>query len=467
MKRSHFCVLLSLLFGSASLSANDDLSIRERLLGAAFLDNQSYDLLGKMTNEYGPRLTGTRSNELSMDMLEKELELNDITTRREAFTIPGWVRKNDEAILLHPIKRKLRAIALGYVDSHPTFEADIINIGKGKDEDLPEDAKGKIGLVAPNVRLSQAEIQNLSEKHGIKGILLINRKNGGQLLARTPNHAGLAAPIPVYNITEEEGFWLQRLIQQGASPRIQLTTRSYVKEMTTANLVATLPGKVEKKIVVGAHFDSWDLGQGALDNGLGVAQAFDIIRLLKNIHPENYYTVEVVWFNGEEWGLFGSRAYMEAHADDDIFVMINMDMVGNPIGANAMGFDSLIPFLEKFSTNLKAYEFAKGVDNKPWLGSDHHPFILKGIPAITLNAPIKPEAVKFYHDFADTFDKVDRIDLAKSIGILTLLTYELANNETLELQQKTEKEVIELLRENKLEERMKRSNAWPFETETD
>ena len=151
----------------------------------------------------------------------------------------------------------------------------------------------------------------------------------------------------------------------------------------------------------------------------------------------------------------------------DVKAMINMDMVGNPIGANAMGFDSLIPFLEKFSTNLKAYEFAKGVDNKPWLGSDHHPFILKGIPAITLNAPIKPEAVKFYHDFADTFDKVDRIDLAKSIGILTLLTYELANNETLELQQKTEKEVIELLRENKLEERMKRSNAWPFETETD
>ncbi len=466
MKRSLLYVLLSFIFGWANLSANDDSSIRERLLGAAFLDNQSYDLLAKMTTEYGPRLTGTTSNELSMDMLEKELQLNGITTHREPFTIPGWVRQNDEAILLHPIKRKLRAIALGYVDSHPTFEADIIDIGKAKDEDLPEDTTGKIGLVAPNVRLSQTEIKNLSETHGLKGILLINRKNGGQLLARTPNHQGLPAPVPVYTITEEEGFWLQRLIAQGVSPRIQLTTRSYMKEMTTANLVATLPGKVEKKVVVGAHFDSWDLGQGALDNGLGVAQAFDIIRLLNKIHPKNHYTLEVVWFNAEEWGLFGSRAYMEAHADDDIFAMINMDMVGDPIGANAMGFDSLLPFLETFSTNLKAYAFPKGIDNKPWLGSDHYPFILQGIPAITLNAPIKPESVKFYHDFADTFEKVDALELAKSVGILTLLTYELINDTSLELPRKNEEEVIELLRKNKLEERMKRSNMWPFETKT-
>ena len=459
--KTHFNIVLLLLI-AVGINASDP-SIRERLLGAAYLDNQAYSLLEEMTDRYGGRITGSDSNVKSMTLLEEVLKKHGIATHQEPFTFPGWVRENDEAVLLKPVTRPLRAIALGYVQSHPPFDADVSFIDKAAPADITADLEGKVGLVPANVRLTNETIDTLVEERGLKGLLLINRKNGGQLLARTQNREGSASPIPVYTITEEEGLWLKRLIQRGETPRIQLTTRSETKALKTANLIATLPGKVKKKIVIGAHFDSWDLGQGALDNGLGIVQAFDVARLLKSIHPQNHYTIEFVWFNAEEFGLFGSYAYMERHKDDNILAMINMDMVGDPIGINAMGFDALVPFLEDFSGHLNALAFSRPMDNKPWLGSDHMPFILKGIPAITLYAPIKEESSRFYHDFADTFDKVDKTDLSKSIAVISLLAYELANDSDLKLTRFSEVETIALLRKAKLETGMKQSGTWPFE----
>ena len=462
MKSKTLSCIILLLVSALSLAANNQ-TIRERLMGAAYLDNQAYHLLEEMSDLYGGRMTGSESNELSMVLLENALKKQGIESHREYFTFPGWERKEDEALLLYPIKRKLRAVAMGYVQPHPTFAAELALIDKAKLEDISTDVDGKVGLVPANVTLNTSTVDALVAERGLKGLLLINRRNGGQLLARTQRRGGAPSPIPVYSITEEEGHWFKRLIERDETPRVQLTTRSDVKSMRTPNLVARLPGKVAEKIVIGAHFDSWDLGQGALDNGVGIVQAYDVARLLKSIHPDNHFTLEFVWFNAEELGLFGSYAYMDKHKDDKIVAMYNMDMVGDPIGINAMGFDSLVPILERFSSKLEALSFTRKMDNKPWLGGDHMPFILQGIPSITLYAPFKPEASKFYHDFADTFDKVDKTHLSKSIAIISLLMYELANSPELSRPRLTQEEVITLLRKAKLEERMKQSNTWPFE----
>lgn len=453
--------LTLLLFISASLEGSNS-PIRERLMGAAYLDNQAYHLLEEMSDRFGGRITGSTSNEQSMTFLQEALEKEGIKSWQEPFTFPGWVRGKDEAVLIEPVNRPLRAIALGYVQSHPSFSAEVTLINKSKEEEITAELKGKIGLVPANIKLSTKTIDLLVKDRGLKGLLLINRKNGGQLLARTQHREGSPSPIPVYTITEEEGHWLKRLIDRGESPSVQLTTRSETKAMRTANLVATLPGQVEEKIVIGAHFDSWDLGQGALDNGLGIAQAYDVARLLKTIHPNNHYTLEFVWFNAEEFGLYGSYAYMEKHKNEPIKAMINMDMVGDPIGINAMGFDSLIPFLEGFSNQLNALSFTRAMDNKPWNGSDHMPFIIQGIPSITLYAPINEASSRFYHDFGDTFDKVDETTLSKSIAIISLLTYELANDDKLSLPRLTQEETIALLRKAKLENSLRESGYWPF-----
>ncbi|MGY8696315.1 MAG: hypothetical protein ACKVGW_19220, partial [Verrucomicrobiia bacterium] len=68
-----------------------------------------------MTDRFGGRITGSKSNEQSMEFLQETLKQEGIPSRQESFTFPGWVRKDDEALLLEPINRPLRTIALGYV----------------------------------------------------------------------------------------------------------------------------------------------------------------------------------------------------------------------------------------------------------------------------------------------------------------------------------------------------------------
>lgn len=156
--------------------------------------------------------------------------------------------------------------------------------------------------MSPLLRLEAIDI---AATHGAKGILFINDKEGGLILCGVTNFQGKPSPIPAYSVTFEEGKWIQRLLERMVPVVVRITTRSHCASTQTSNLILTFPGTLVRKIVVGAHFDSWDVGQGATDNGTGSAVLFDVARLLKAYSAANRYTVELVWFNGEELGLWG------------------------------------------------------------------------------------------------------------------------------------------------------------------
>lgn len=452
---------LALLAGGA-LSGMAD-RVRESLLGDAILHNDGYQLLETMTTDFGPRMAGTEGNIRSMALLEQELNSLGIETRRETFTIPGWIRRDDRVSLPAPVDRTLRATALGYVDAHEPFDAALVVVGSRDFETLDAaETSGRVGLAAPNIKFSQSDYETLANDYGIRGMLLINRVNGGQLLARVGNHDGDPLPFPVYSITVEEGRWIERRLESGLEVRVEIETRSECTPIEVDNLVAVLPGASDQVVVVGGHFDSWDLGQGAMDNGLGVAQLFDLARLLKAHSTTNEHTVEIVWFNAEEWGLWGSIDYANRHDLARVRAMLNLDMVGNPIAVNAMGFDELVPFLESWSESLGAWDFGKPVANKTWLGSDHHPFILKGVPSITFNAPIDPDDVRYYHDFGDTFDKIDPLMLARASALVALLTHDLANDTDSGIRNYSPEETADLFRQAGLADKLKKAGKWPF-----
>jgi Zn-dependent M28 family amino/carboxypeptidase len=232
--------------------------------------------------------------------------------------------------------------------------------------------------------------------------------------------------------------------------------------METANTVVTFPGKSDEKIVVGAHFDSWDLGQGGVDNGIGTAILFDVARLIQNFSKENYYTVELVWFNGEELGLWGSKKYIGMHKNDKIRAMINMDMTGSPTGFNAMGIDELIPLLTELNEKLNGFNLNAGVVNSPWTNSDHMPFMFAGVPTITLQAHLDETMHKYYHEAGDTFDKVNKKYLSEAAAVVTILTTELASNTTLDIKHRTDNEMIELFTKYGLDKRLKRQSEWIY-----
>ncbi len=108
-----------------------------------------------------------------------------------------------------------------------------------------------------------------------------------------------------------------------------MLTRSYCTAVDTANIVATFPGRTADTIVVSAHFDSWDLGQGATDNGLGTAGVRPPAGGAEVHAPENLRTIELVWCNGEKKGR-GSLLPRAALKGRPVAAALNLDMVGFP-----------------------------------------------------------------------------------------------------------------------------------------
>jgi Iap family predicted aminopeptidase len=407
-------------------------------------------------------MTGTTANLGALSRLETELRALGYTPRRQPFQMPGWERGDDRVELTAPFSRRLRVAALSYSQAHPAFEADVTDIGNGRPEDYPPgELAGRVGLLAASTPLQVREIVAAAVARRLRGVLFVNREGGGQLLARSGSFSGDALPIPVYSVAQEEGRWIQRLLAKGTGVRLRMQTRSRCLPITTANLSLTIPGREATRLIVGAHFDSWDLGQGAMDNGLGVAQLYALAIALRGTTPR--HTIELLWFNGEEQGLRGSRHAAAQIGDAPVVAMLNLDMVGVPIGVNALGDDSLVPALERWhAARAESARLAKGVENINWLASDHTPFQVAGVRTLTFNAPIPRESVRYYHDFADTIDKVSPQLVDNSAAIILDLVRTLTNDAELSAFRRSREETEKLFTRFGLERRMRGMGLWEF-----
>jgi Iap family predicted aminopeptidase len=418
--------------------------------------------LERLCDDFGGRLTGSAANVAAMDRLAGGLRALGYAPEQVPFAMPGWERGDDRVELMAPFARSLRVAALGYTQPHAAFEAEVADIGNGRAEDYPTtDVRGRIGLLASGSPLQAGEIVAGATARGLRGVLFVNREGGGQLLARSGGMLGQPLPLPIYSIAQEEGRWLQRLIARGTAVRVRMETKSRCKPIETANLVVRIPGRSPSRLIVGAHFDSWDLGQGAMDNGIGIAQLYALALALRE--GKLHHTVELVWFNGEEQGLWGSRAAAARLGDTPVVAMINLDMVGVPIGVNALGDEALVPALQRWhDARGEARKLPKGVENINWLASDHTPYQLAGVRAITLNGPIPRESVRHYHDMADTIDKVSPQLIDDSAAVVTELVRALAQDETLPAVRRTPEDTEKLFTRFGLEKRLKAIGLWPF-----
>ena len=421
----------------------------------------AHDFLQRLCDDIGPRVTGSAANAAALDRLEVELRAMGHSPTRDPFAMPGWRRGDDRVELVAPFPRRLRVAALGYSQAHPAFEAEVVTIGNGRPEDYPAgDLRGRIGLLGHGSPLQASEYLAAAAARGLKGLLVVNREGGGQLLARTASFSGQPAPLPVYSVAQEEGLWIARLIAGGTAVRVRMETRSECVPVETANLHLVIQGSVPSRLIVGAHIDSWDLGQGAMDNGIGVAQLHALASALRGARP--HHTVELIWFNGEEQGLHGSRHAAARLGGTPVVAMLNLDMVGVPVAVNALGDDSLVPALERWRAAAGGpRRLPKGVENINWVGSDHTPYQLAGVRALTLNGPIPRESVRYYHDFADTIDKVTPELIRDSSNVVVDLVRALAADTSLQAWRREPVATRELFTKFDLQRRMTAMGLWP------
>jgi hypothetical protein len=184
---------------------------------------------------------------------------------------------------------------------------------------------------------------------------------------------------------------------------------------TKYNVVATQPGTAyaSRHYIIGAHYDSAG-NPGADDDASGVAAVLEIARIMSAYRPE--YTIKYIAFDAEEYGLIGSKAYVNSHPNDDILGMISLDMIAYDTGG-----DDCVIYGRSTSVSIK-YALANAIDlygnglSVSVLGaldaSDHAPFEGEGIQACLL---IEADDNPNYHTSTDSVDTANYIDYAYAV----------------------------------------------------
>jgi carboxypeptidase Q len=205
----------------------------------------------------------------------------------------------------------------------------------------------------------------------------------------------------------------------------------FLPDVESANVIAELKGseRPDEVVVIGGHFDSWDVGQGAHDDGGGCIVAWEAVRLLKELGLRPRRTIRVVLFTNEENGLRGANAYRDTHRVEipkHIFAIESDSGVFRPEG---LGLAATAPL--QVRSNLQ--EIAKllsgiGADQIATNGggADIGPIMREGVVGASLDV----EGSRYFdihHTPADTFDKINERDLALCVATMAVMAYTIAD----------------------------------------
>jgi carboxypeptidase Q len=274
--------------------------------------------------------------------------------------------------------------------------------------------------------------------------------------------------LPMVDMAAEHRLLLERLLDQGQTVRVRIDVQNRFKSgsVESGNVIGELVGAQfpEQVIVIGAHLDSWDIGQGATDDGFGVAALLGAAEALVRSGGRPRRTIRFALFSGEEQAMLGSRAYVLQHRSElaNHVAAVMMDNGNGPITSLIVnGREDLVPSVQQalpFLTTVGALN----VSNSMFVFGDTLTFTLAGLPAIDFGQN-SPDSQFAHHSSVDTLDKVKPDILARNAAAMAVFAYWLADRpERLGSPWPTE-QTIQLMEKQKLVDLLKTMSLWPFE----
>jgi hypothetical protein len=446
--------------GGKSAWTGEQLATMERLRDAAMRDHFALDQLRHLTDNIGPRLSGSPQAQAAVDWVAAEMRAEGAEVTLEKAMVPHWVRGVETGELTAwqgqtpGTTQKIVLTALGgSVATRPEgITAEVVVVEDWQQlHALPAGAvKGKILLLNHRFDKELAAQGNGLQAYGggvvyrgagpiaaasVGAVAVLVRSVGGADY-RLP-HTGMTqyAPdvpkIPAAAVTAEDADLMKNLTGQGPVKMHLTLTPQSLPDAASYNVLADWKGSEhpEQVVIVSGHLDSWDLGTGAIDDGAGVAVSMESIHLLKElgIHPKR--TVRFVAWMSEEEGSEGAAAYLAEHKKD---VMNHVGALESDLGADHpsgiyySGKSELGQWLRPVSQVLDAIG-AETLVNAPETGEDISGLTLQGVPSF---APVQDSRFYFnyHHTAADTFDKVDPKHLNENAAVMTVLAYALADS---------------------------------------
>jgi carboxypeptidase Q len=446
----------SISFAQADVQAANLARIRE----AALKDDWAYQRLADLCDKIGPRLSGSLQAEAAVAQVAAALRDSGLAVTLQAVKVPHWVRGEELAeIIDYPgrpagVIQHMHLTTLGGSVATPSQGLSAAVLVVHSFDELKAraaEARGKIVVydvpynqeLAVNGHAGAAYGQGVAYRFAgasaaarVGAVAALVRTVGGADY-RLPHTGAMgyeegAAKIPTAALSAEDAMWLSRLAAQGAvKVHLKLTPQT-LPDADSHNVIVDWPGreKPDEVVIVSGHLDSWDLAQGAIDDGAGVASAMGAIEVLKSLGLHARRTVRFVAWMNEENGGAGGLAYLKANAAQlnlQAAAIESDNGAGRPLGVSAHVLPESMAMLQPLMAALGPLGATVLEHRDGGAGSDVDPLDEAGVPTLSPIVDTR-KYFDYHHSPADTLDKIQPEDIRRQVAVLAMLAYYLADS---------------------------------------
>ncbi len=413
-----------------------------RLIGEATATDAAWQRLAYLGDTFGPRLSGSPNLDAAIKWAVDEMKRDGLeNVHTEPVKVPHWVRGRESLEIVGAIPQPLDMLGLGNSVGTPPggIEADLVIVRSFEELEASRDRiKGHIVLFNVPFTTYGETVRfrtNGPSRAGALGAVAALVRSVGPAGLRTPHTGTLVyvdgqPEIPSAAVTAEDAARLQRMVDRGTRVRLKLAMEAhFLPDADSFNVVGEIRGREhpDEVVVIGGHFDSWDVGTGSTDDGGGCVATWEALRLMKKLNLRPRRSVRVVLWANEENGGRGGLAYRDQHESElaNHVMMLESDGgVFRPRGFGFSGTERARARVRDIATLLASI----GVDtiSPSGGGADIGPSVQQAnIPAMALE--VDGDYFLIHHTPADTVDKIDPQDLARSAAAIAVMTYVIAD----------------------------------------
>jgi hypothetical protein len=463
-----------------------DLTVVERIRAEGLERSQVPVLARHLTEVIGPRLTGSsgmrQANAWTAERF-REWGLQNVTIEPWGEFGRGWERLSYQGRIVSPFVQPLHAQAVAWTGSTKgTVKGEAMVVEADSVEELDRN-RGKLrgaivlladpididpeyevrerrisleDLLAPpaeideeeqarrraemrarfrRMRQRQQQVRAVLREEGVAVILTPSSRSygvlrgGGRAAGRDPNNP---EPTPELVILREHYNQIHRNVTAGVPVRLEINVQNRFddRDLQAYNSLGDIPGsdKADEYVMLGAHLDSWHMGNGATDNGAGSVVMMEAMRILRALNLQPRRTIRIGLWSGEEQGLLGSEAWLANHPElhGKISAYVNVDNgTGRIRGIWDQMNEAAIPIFEQILWPFRDLGVV-AVRHGNTGGTDHLSFDAVGIPGFNfIQDPIE-YSVRTHHTFIDTFDHLVLDDLRQAAVVVASTVYHLA-----------------------------------------
>lgn len=427
----------------------------ERIIEAALSSGEAWRKLEELCDDIGHRLTGSEGLERAIQWaLETLARDGHENVRAEPVSAPKWVRGAESLEMLEPRPMPLAMLGLGGSVGTPPegITAEVVAV---RDLEhltaLGEQVRGKIVLFdhpMPTEDAARGAGYGSAAQYRVYGARWASQYGAVAALVRSATTRSLQTPhtgamsyadaperIPAACVTTEAAALITRLQHRGIPVRVRLKMEARSEgTVQTANVIAELCGRErpEQIVLIGGHLDSWDVGQGAHDDGGGCVTAMEALRILRALDLRPRRTIRVVLFTNEENGLAGGRTYARDHVAELSRHVAAIEADAGTFQPTGFAVDHRDPQ----TLSLVAGRLVRVLRLLEPLGATE---VRTGHSGADIS-PMKPSGVVLlgqcvdmthyfdvHHTHADTLDKVALEDLNRNVAAMAVVAYVLAD----------------------------------------